>query len=58
MLLFTVKQCLLIGLYVMYAFCYRLEAAVKENDFVYHGIVPEIDKLPEIKGIFDLIIYS
>ena len=58
MLLSTVKQCMLIGLYAMCAFCHRLEAAVKENDFVYHGIVPEMDKLPEIKGIFGLITYS
>ncbi len=49
---------LLVGLYAMFAFYYRLEAAVKENDFVYHGIVPEMDKLPEIKGIFGLITYS
>lgn len=29
----------------------RLDAAVKENDFVYHEMVPETDKLPEIKGM-------
>eukprot|EP00794_Sanderia_malayensis_P017461 gene17461-19208_t len=29
----------------------KLEAAVKENDFVYHAAVPEIEKLPEIKGV-------
>jgi len=29
----------------------KFEAAVKENDFVYHELVPELDKLPEIKGV-------
>eukprot|EP00795_Rhopilema_esculentum_P013497 gene13497-4376_t len=29
----------------------KLDAAVKENDFVYHALVPDMDKLPEIKGV-------
>ena len=34
---------------------FRLEAAVKENDFVYHSMVPEFDKLPEIKGMYAVV---
>ena len=34
---------------------FRLEAAVKENDFVYHSMVPEFDKLPEIKGMYAVL---
>ena len=30
--------------------CFRLHGAVKDNDFIYHEIVPELDALPEIKG--------
>lgn len=35
---------------------FRLEAAVKENDFVYHSLVPEFDKLPEIKGMHIIVL--
>ena len=30
--------------------CFRLQGAVKDNDFIYHEVVPELDALPEIKG--------
>ena len=29
----------------------RLQGAVKDNDFIYHEVVPELDSLPEIKGM-------
>lgn len=36
----------------MYSFVatLRLQGAVKDNDFIYHEVVPELDTLPEIKG--------
>lgn len=34
----------------MYYSTLRLQGAVKDNDFIYHEVVPELDTLPEIKG--------
>jgi hypothetical protein len=28
----------------------RLEGAVKDNDFIYHEVVPDLSTVPEIKG--------
>ena len=33
---------------------FRLQGAVKDNDFIYHEVVPELDALPEIKGMLTL----
>ena len=34
---------------------FRLNSAKKDNDFVYHEKVPELDSLPEVKGEIKLL---
>ena len=45
-----VPQTTAMNLFGTHQFHYRYQAAMKDNDFVYHEKIPAADSLPEVKG--------
>ena len=49
-MLLLCKNLAFIFIFLNYNYLFRCEAAVKDNDFVYHMSTPELSSLEDIKG--------